>query len=85
MTSSMMLTMMIVWIILKQTNNTQTIKNCPSKDDNIEYQLDNKNDFIQTKVLSRGSKATGKFKTWYVENLDNHLSIDFDVRKWRHI
>ena len=80
-----MLTVMIVWIILKQTNNTQTIKNCPSKDNNIEYQLDNKN-FIQTKVLSTGSKATGKFKTWYnVENLDNHLSIDFDVKKWRHI
>ena len=40
-------------------------------------------------MLSRGSKATGKFKTWYnIENLDTkeNLSIDFDkVREWRHI
>ena len=32
--------------------------------------MDNENDFIQAKVLSRASKATGKFKSWYnVENL----------------
>ena len=68
----------------KQNNSSQTVKNCPSKDDIIVYQLDNENGFIQTKVLS-----TGKFKSWYnVENLDTeeNLSIDFDqVKEWRHI
>ena len=59
------------------------------KRDIIEYQLDNEKYFIQAKVLSRASKATGKFKSWYnVEKLDTkeNLSIDFDkVKELRHV
>ena len=72
----------------KQNNNTQTIYNCPSKDDIIEYPLDNENHFIQAKVLLRAGKATRKFQSWYdVENVDTkeNLNIDFDkVKQWRH-
>ena len=56
----------------KQNNNTQTIYNCPSKGDIIEYPLDNENHFIQAKVLLRAGKATRKFQSWY------------DVEKRRH-
>ena len=72
----------------KQNNNTQTIYNCPSKGDIIEYPLDNENHFIQAKVLLRAGKATRKFQSWYdVENVDTkeNLNIDFDkVKQWRH-
>ena len=59
------------------------------KRDIIEYQLDNEKYFIQAKVLSRASKTTGKFKSWYnVEKLDTkeNLSIDFDkVKELRRV
>ena len=66
--------------------NREAVKSRPIKfNDVFRYKVDNK--WIRSRIMSRTSKATGKYKTWYnIKNENNEeRSIDLRSLEWKMI
>ena len=71
-------------------NNAKTRKNIPKIKDRIRYLHPDSNSWIEAEVISRGGKATGKYRGWF-NVCDKHDSkqkaVNFESPglQWEHI